>query len=107
VNVGPPVSEGVGVFVGVNEGVGVFVVVGVGVGVGQGENPSHTVQSPPELVNTTPEPEYNEPVPEYGSTVAQPLKSPELEIIYVTPSDKIPETFSNLNVEPSQHAENK
>jgi len=87
--------------------VGVFVAVGVGVGEGHGENPSHTVQSPPELVKTTPEPEYNEPVAEYGNTVAQPVKSPELLIIYVTPSDRVPDTFSNLNVVPSQQAENK
>jgi hypothetical protein len=86
----------------VKEGVGVFVVVGVGVGVGQGLALVQVAQFPPEGVNTTPELVYSGPVAEYGKTVAHPLKSTEFDISYVTPSNSVPKTFSNLNTELSQ-----
>ena len=35
------------------------------------------------------------------------VKSTEDEIMYVTPTVKVPKTFSNLNWAPSQHALNK
>jgi hypothetical protein len=78
----------VGVFVGVIVLVGVFVGVGVGVGVGHGFALVQTAQSPPEFVNETPIAEYVGPTPEYEITVAQPVKSKEPEILYVTPSIK-------------------
>jgi hypothetical protein len=82
VGVGVSVSVGVCVTVSVGVRVGVWVIVGVivGVGEGQGDIPSHTVQSPPEPMNTTPLAEYNGPVTAYGNIVAQPLKSNDDEI---------------------------
>jgi hypothetical protein len=86
----------VGVFVGVIVLVGVFVKVGVtvgvcvlvGVGVTHGFALVQTTQSPPESVIVTPIAEYVGPTPEYGITVAQPVKSKETEILYVSPSIK-------------------
>jgi hypothetical protein len=78
----------VGVIVGVTVGVCVLVGVGVGVGVGHGFALVQTAQSPPEFVNETPIAEYVGPTPEYEITVAQPVKSKEPEILYVTPSIK-------------------
>ena len=63
--------------------VGVFV----GVGVKHGFALVQTTQSP-YIVNITPIAEYVGPTPEYGITVAQPVKSKELEIRYVSPSIK-------------------
>jgi hypothetical protein len=80
----------VGVFVKVGVTVGVCVLVGVfvGVGVKHGFALVQTTQSPPESVIVTPIAEYVGPTPEYEITVAQPVKSNELEILYVIPSIK-------------------
>jgi hypothetical protein len=80
----------VGVFVKVGVTVGVCVLVGVfvGVGVKHGFALVQTTQSPPESVIVTPIAEYVGPTPEYGITVAQPVKSKETEILYVSPSIK-------------------
>ena len=79
----------VGVFVKVGVTVGVCVLVGVfvGVGVKHGFALVQTTQSP-YIVNITPIAEYVGPTPEYEITVAQPVKSKEPEILYVTPSIK-------------------
>jgi hypothetical protein len=79
----------VGVFVKVGVTVGVCVLVGVlvGVGVRHGFALVQTTQSTYSM-NETPIAEYVGPTPEYGITVAQPVKSKEPEISYVSPSIK-------------------
>ena len=79
----------VGVFVKVGVTVGVCVLVGVlvGVGVRHGFALVQTTQST-YIVNITPIAEYVGPTPEYGITVAQPVKSKEPKILYVSPSIK-------------------
>ena len=79
----------VGVFVKVGVTVGVCVLVGVfvGVGVKHGFALVQTTQSP-YIVNITPIAEYVGPTPEYEITVAQPVKSKEPKILYVSPSIK-------------------
>jgi len=85
VGVSEVVGVGVGVSVGVGVGVGVSVVVGVGVGVsvvvgvgvGQTIHAAHEAAGPAKLTIVAP---YKGPDPSLITTVAQPVKSTDIDI---------------------------
>jgi len=75
VGVSEVVGVGVGVSVGVGVGVGVSVVVGVGVG--QTIHAAHEAAGPAKLTIVAP---YKGPDPSLITTVAQPVKSTDIDI---------------------------